>query len=386
MRILVVFLDMIRPNRLPLFNPEMEQNPLSDSLRNLGGTFYTNCFTSAPDTPRSLACFATGLPPYLNGCDSRVKWPRHFLDESKKTLFDLFLEKNFEMTFFSNPNERETGMFPEKIFNLSVHNMDYDLNKYLSEVELKEDHFIFVGLPDYHWSFDDHGYSTFGEKKAYEDVSKSFDVIFNNLDKNDFDHIFVFSDHGFKFSYEYKYQSSYLLLNEDRSNILMCHRPRECTAVSYNHKLCSLEDLYMTIDSLLNEHEQPESRSLLSNDEVDYIISEDHIHFSPSVNQNLEIWALIKKNLIYFRTLEQGYILDRANREVSEEISSDFDDILKDNSSFGQYFDEYEKMHKYRELIFKQTSYMYGGERQKLGFWKKTFDKWLDIWCYKDSK
>ena len=90
MRILVIFSDMLRPNRLSTFNSSLiKQTKIDHFLKNLGGTAYTNCFTEGPDTPRGLASFATGLSPYLNGCDSRLKWPRFFL---KKTwiLFMTF--------------------------------------------------------------------------------------------------------------------------------------------------------------------------------------------------------------------------------------------------------------------------------------------------------
>ena len=52
MKILVIFIDMIRPNRLSTFNDKIvADTPLDLSLRELGGTYYTNCFSQGPDTP-----------------------------------------------------------------------------------------------------------------------------------------------------------------------------------------------------------------------------------------------------------------------------------------------------------------------------------------------
>ena len=55
MRILTVFIDMIRPNELPLFNKNiLIKNPLDDTLKKLGGTQY-DCFTPGPDTPSQFS-------------------------------------------------------------------------------------------------------------------------------------------------------------------------------------------------------------------------------------------------------------------------------------------------------------------------------------------
>ena len=75
MKILTIFADMIRPNRLSTFNDCLkEDTPIDTKLKMLGGTVYTNCFTPGPDTPRSTATFLTGVDPYLNGCNTRLKW------------------------------------------------------------------------------------------------------------------------------------------------------------------------------------------------------------------------------------------------------------------------------------------------------------------------
>jgi len=92
---------MIRPNRLATFNSQIKgDNPLDVSLKELGGTYFKNCFSPGPDTPRGIATFTSGKIPYLNGCDTRVKWPRYFLDGNLKTIYDFFIENNYKMTFF----------------------------------------------------------------------------------------------------------------------------------------------------------------------------------------------------------------------------------------------------------------------------------------------
>ena len=363
MRVLVVFVDMIRPNRLSTFNNKIKADtPLDKSFKEIGGTFYSNCFSQGPDTPRGMATFSTGKIPHRNGCDARVKWPRYFLNKELKTIYDLFDERGYEMTFFSNPNERETGIFPEHISKMDIHNHDYDLDKYLSNIKLKKNHFVFVGLPDFHWSFDDRGFTTHGEREAYKDIKKSYNLIFKNFNKDEFDHIFIFSDHGFKFTHEYKREPNYLLLNEDRTNILMIHRRKGEEKIKYDNRLCSIADVYPTLQDILAE-KISDGISFLSENEREYVIVEDHLNFAPSVNQNIEIWSIVRKDTIYIRTLESGYILDRNSRKIEVAIDQKNDDILKGESSFGKYIEEYDQAFKYREFIFKQTTYMHGGER-----------------------
>ena len=61
MKILVVFVDMIRPNRLSIINKRISPNtPLDEFLKKLGGTFYKNCFSQGPDTPRSKFSLVSG--------------------------------------------------------------------------------------------------------------------------------------------------------------------------------------------------------------------------------------------------------------------------------------------------------------------------------------
>ena len=56
MKILTIFTDMVRANRLQLFQPSVKKkNLLDEYLENLGGTIFTNHITPGPDTPRGLS-------------------------------------------------------------------------------------------------------------------------------------------------------------------------------------------------------------------------------------------------------------------------------------------------------------------------------------------
>jgi hypothetical protein len=364
MRVLTIFIDMIRANRLQTFNLEVEQEtPLDKAFRELGGTVYTNCFTPGPDTPRGIASYYTGLPPYVNGCTTRLKWPEYFLKPELKNVFDLFLEKGYALNIFSSPNEKKNGFLPKHIAQMDIHNHDYDLAGYLADIELREDHFVFVSLPDYHWAFDDYGYSIKGEGKAYIETKKSYDVIFNQFDKDDFDHIFIFSDHGFKFLSDFKMDDSIYMLDEDRINSIMIHRTKGQDLLTQNAKLCSLCDVYASYQDILGDTIS-HGISLLDSKEHPFVIVEDHISFAPQVNQNIELWAVVKPETLYIRALDRALLIDRSTREEKTSMIEESDNILKENSSFGQYIDEYEKIFLYKEnIVFDKSLFMNGTKR-----------------------
>ena len=381
MKILTIFVDMIRANRLSTFNNKVKvDTPLDRVFKELGGTIYNNCFTPGPDTPRGMSAYHTGVDPYQNGCNTRLKWPGPFLNKDLKTVYDLFLEENYEVDLFASNNEKTIGFFPEYIDKLNLSNIDHDIEKYLSNIKLKDNHFIFLGIPDYHWAFDDLGYTLNGEKESYEITKNTLDIIFEKLNKDDFDHIFIFSDHGFKFSFEMRRDSKTFLLNDDRTNIIMLHKSKEQNKLIINNKLCSLADMYPTYQELLKK-DISNGISLFDKKERDFVISEDHLNFTPSVNQNIELWSLSNNLHIYIRTLDNAILIDRKTKNIEQKILNNYDKILKNNSSYGIYSDEYEKIFKYIEKIKLDDNLHYsnGYKRIKQSKLKRYFNIFLDI-------
>ena len=354
---------MIRANRLSTFNPNIKiDTPLDTAFKELGGTIYTNCFTPGPDTPRGIATFLTGIEPYKNGCNTRLKWPRSFLNKNLTTVFDIFLEQNYKLDLYSSLNERTVGLFPEHISKMDIFNKDHDLDKYLNNITLEDKHFVFIGIPDYHWAFDDLGYTKQGEKESYKITKDVYDLIFKRFDKDDFDHIFIFSDHGFIFNYEMKKYPREFLLNDDRTNIILLHHQKHQNKIKISDRLCSLADIFSTYQHILNI-KITHGISLLSEKERDYVISEDHSNFMPSVNQNIELWSLTTKEHIYIRTLEKAVLINRKSKKIDYQINIIYDQILEDNSSYGAYADEFKKSFQYIKFIKLDSNNKYNNNK-----------------------
>ena len=245
---------------------------------------------------------------------------------------------------------------------MNIHNIDHNLDKYLSQIQLQNDHFVYISTPDFHWALDDLGYNSYGENKAYLIIDSVLDIIFRNLKKDDFDHIFIYSDHGFKFDYESKLEDKRLLLNDDRTNVLLFHRSKSDDALQKDTRLCSLADMMPTFKQLLNEDTESEC-SIFNNNIRDYVVIEDHLNFAPSINQNIELWAVVRNEATYIRTVGDAITLDRSGNIISNIIDAQNDEILFENSSFKTYLTEYELIFLYRNNIRTKNNYMNGIER-----------------------
>ena len=338
MKILVVFVDMIRPNVLSTYQTAdksagFPDTPLDSVLKELNCTIYRQCFTPGPDTIRSLASLYSGKPPWENGCNNRGKMPQFFLNESPNHLFDHLKEAGYGISCFHDPVERSYGIFPQSFMDDSCHNVNYDLKDYLKTIKLQDNHFVWVGLADFHHGLDDYGATKTGVKKAFLEIEESLSIVFDCLDKESFDHLFIFSDHGFKYSSERKVQPPYFNLNEDRSQLLMAHRKKNQTRLGFNDQLFSIEDFHKTLLDLIGVKSPLNTNglSMFSQEEREFVIVEDQPHFYDQVP--IGLWALINKQFIYFRTPMQGYSFDRQTRQFTVGIRDKEDCYLMDHNA-----------------------------------------------------
>ena len=150
MKLLILFADMIRRNRLSTFSSKNGRpNEFDQIIQKIGGAFYTNCYTVAPDTPRSLATVFSGVEPQLNGCDRHTKWPQYFLKKDVTNIFEDFANAGYKMDFLSDPIERLNGFFPKFVMENYNHNEKYSVSNFFKNLALKEKHLIFACFPSF---------------------------------------------------------------------------------------------------------------------------------------------------------------------------------------------------------------------------------------------
>ena len=328
MNILIFFGDMVRVNRLNIYNNDITDTPIDNVLRKLGGTFYDNCFTPAPDTPRSMACFFSGLLPKNNGCDTRTKWPGKFLSETNKSFLRVFQENGFSLNSYVHAGFSDL-FFPRDVYDGM--NQINDFQKFLEVVrENAQDsnNIFFVQNMDYHYCVDDLSASHKSETQGNKRVADSINRILESCEAESFDLIVIFSDHGCKLIGESQNWDSFL--DEDRTKILMfIHRKGDRGINKVSH-LTSIVDLY---PYLFREYFQDfginaaslvfDGKSLNCPDSERLLFVEDHYNyskgkgFSTSFGSLTNIWGVVSERFRYTETLEGlvniKYVEDKFN-------------------------------------------------------------------------
>lgn len=362
MKILSIMCDMVRPNILDFEN--CGEETYENMLKTLGGTYYCNCFSHGPDTGRSMGCYWSGVNPQENGCNTRAKYPKFYLQ--KPTFLDTLVEEKFKLYFFTNPNEKVLGVLPPRYENIGVHNDDLDFEKFANKVDMSDENvYIHASLTDFHWALDDYGANADGVEKGLRVLKESISNFFDVIPSEKFDYIIIFSDHGFKYDVEFERQEKYLLLNRDRSNTLMFLHKKGDSKFDVNEKLCSIIDVFPTVFQMIGKVYNGDGYSLFSEMEHEFIISEEHGSFRPQVNQRIEYWAVIKKDVIYLRSYSGYYRDDGKSFERSKE---DFDKFLGEHSaSFKESLKQLQILELYKVMASDKSIYTNGEPRYVIG-------------------
>ena len=296
MKALLIFIDMLNGNRLKLCNPETTEKAIENTLKKLGGTVYTNCFTPCPDTPRSTATVWTGVMPRKNFCNTRVKYPRFYLNSEIDNIWKLCLRNEMEINLFLPPIYVEEGILPAGIEKNAHLTPDMDLKKYLKIVNPQENSMTGFFLQDFHRVLDDTGYISSKNYKAYELIDRELNMIFNVLSPKDFDVIILYSDHGFSdFEDGKKVKIGPDLICKDRIQIYLQIYKRGDMGIRTDDRLSCTTDIFPTFAGLCGSALENEVDGLdLFGEKVhDRIVVEDHAKFTSNIGQLLEYWGII---------------------------------------------------------------------------------------------
>lgn len=371
MKILVVFIDMVRLDHLQIFNNEAHNTLLDNTFRQIGGTLFTKCYSPSPDTPRSLACFQTGLMPYFNGCDTRIKWPRYFVKEDVNTIFDHAAEKGFDVNLCVRQSYYDTGIFKfSKNENIHRYNK---IDEFVEKGKFSSNSLSFIGTPDLHLAVDDFGATEKAISHGFKEVNRMFDKYINTSFVDSFDHVFIFSDHGLLLESEWIRQKSKIeLLKDGRTKLLMLYHKKGDVGINKDNRLASIIDLYSTLEYLIGGEDLRQGYPFVCAPKREMLHIEDHTDFSVKPEVMIKQWRIITNNDDILTDVYHTIRFDNVKADITP-----FEEYLGKNSP---YYLAYVKQIRIKELYdrLKQSSpteYFIGDKRigRRVSFIYKAF-------------
>lgn len=374
---------MVRPNLIQTFNKSIvEKSGLDEWFEKLGGRSFINCYTPAPDTPRSISCLYTGQRPAVNGCETRLQWPYYYLNNNHQTIFDVFSDLDYGMYSITDQSRIDVGIFPKNISkNIKILNKLDHLNKYKNDILSEKNSFLFVDLPDYHLAVDDYFALNCSHDIGLKKLKKSFDNLFSIIPDSTFDHIFIFSDHGFRMVGDKNFEDLTLLPFDNRSKIMMFHHKKNDKNIETIENLTSILDLYPTLKEVINSKDcETDGISLLRTKENRALTLEDHSTFNVNLGLYHDIWAVRTKDYFYFESIEKKILL-KVNSphtytpvKINQELVGSFQKILsKYTCSYDRVNEQLNILERYKGL--KSNFILYSDGSNRLTNFRKLFNK-----------
>ena len=328
MKILMIFIDMLRAVNQNVSNSKAPHNRLDDALEKFGGIVFSNCYSPAPDTPRGLASIWTGSYPKINGCDQRIKYPRFFLNDNLDNLWKLFKRTNLELNLFMPKVCLELGEMPKNFdFEKTTLFDDNDLINFCDSVQIKDNSVTYVTLNDYHAIIDDTRAKLSGLAHLYDVVGREVDLIYSKLIENNFDIVVIFSDHG-------------CLLEGDAGGLGSRGRIKTYLQIWVKNigvdkiirddRLCSCMDLFPTMAYLLNGFvlNRTDGLNLFKTSGHDFLILEDYLNFSATLIQVLGWYAVILPDYFIQTDCTDNWYLNYRSVILQPELKEQFKTIL----------------------------------------------------------
>lgn len=377
MKFMFIFCDMLMGTNMSTFNNQFksEDTELDMFLKELGGIAYTNAFSGTPESYRALASFITGLLPKNNGVTSYMNRANNAINIDSNNIFKVLYDNNFQIIMHC-PGKNVFELLPinhNKIMKV-FRTVDKSVLKF-KELECTNSA-IFLNLIEYHYAIDKFNNRKFPEYKAnvegQKDIMKILKKVFRNIDKEEFDSIFLFSDHGCNLYSDFKKKitkqimqvsSSRFPLTESRTKIAMLWRKKGDENIVKDISLTSIMDIFPTVLELLN----------LSNSKLDgislnrirggglsghkFIIFEDFDNYFMGLpGDTPRVWGIRTKNFYYIENLYTNIIFR-----------------IRDDKYYNIYSENYINVDKIHRILTKYScSYKFVMEEKEryLNFYK----------------
>lgn len=353
MKILIVFMDMLRTDFLNVYDENLKETPLDNHFKKMKGTLFDNIYTPCPDTARSLSTFFSGRPCYENNCNKRGKYPGQFL--KIPTFLDALEENEYSIHFFTN---RSHLIFPQKFQDDS-----YFLDT-LDGLHFADKSLTFVDIPDMHHVIDDYGPTKKGVRIANKQLTSSIDYLYQKVNPNIFDIIYYFSDHGHMNNTERVLDfDDEQFLSSARSRIFYYEKNKNDNEFKINKSFSSIAYFPAHIIKSLNIETKYDfgKYDFHNPDKNLQILIEDFKSINSGINQVPDLWGIkTNNNLITFNK----HTINNVNPNIINTWAH-----LKELQNEYFVFDEYLKFTNKKKNEYKSSSnYFDGKERHKSNF------------------
>lgn len=363
MKILVIFIDMLRNGVVSKKESNDGKTRIWDICCKMGGICYDSCYTTAPDTYRSLGSFWSSKYPKANGVDNRNKKEADFLKYPQDTMLGKLIDNGYEFNAFLGAWGEKIGIIPN-VYDARRDNLSTGkfLREWLDTVEIGKKSFTFINLEDLHFILNDEGATEKNYIKGEDKIVKLLSLVFDYLSPAQFDDIILFSDHGFHYVTENRGNA----LDQRRSNIFLFWHRKDDEKITIDKKLCSIMDIYPTIlnECKLDVPSNIEGIPLESEECHEYLLLEDHGYFYAGYIQPICEWAVIDGEGMHF--IREDNTWKNKNGE-SEKLEKYTKILLEKATGFNEYYEIYKKNEEYGdEILWKMQKYFSDGEMRTI--------------------
>lgn len=239
MRVLLFLADMLRGD---LVNIEEGVSPFERTLGHLGGTWWPNAFTPAPDTPRGTASLFSGCYPSTHGVNMRSKSCLESFQDTKPSLLKALADAGVEVAVFRSEKEIQEGIWLPQDCLTSISQFS-DLENLSRWARDKEDIFIYWHDNIYHNASDVSNLVSDPHEVGLDGLKVSLERALGFLE---FDFVWLVSDHGCKFPGESFSPES--MIDRSRTNIFFfLHEKTMPNRVLRDDSLRGIFDLYPSV-------------------------------------------------------------------------------------------------------------------------------------------
>lgn len=297
---------MLRANLLNTYNNSVEKNELDKFLEEFGGTSYVKAYSSSCETYRSLGMVSYGKIPKYTKINSR----NILFEWDSNCLGNILESSKYKTKVIGDSLGVETGVY--NCFSKDKLKIDYENNplefvvENINKMKQEEKSCIFLCLELPHQIRDDYYFDgKFAGKIIVNEVAKTLKTLFDKIDKDSFDNILIFSDHGYKDDFLPNLE----LINDDRAKIFLHTRKKNQVLLEKKLELRHITDIYSTL--LEYSEIENKGKKLSDSEGHEFIVIEDYKNWEKNSIDYIE-----EENIWGVRSDKYFYITDLVNEKL----------------------------------------------------------------------